>query len=73
VALGRAQFRPRAPSKPPPAPRAARPRAPPQPPCNLNQAVNWTGTASNVMAKDLKLACKDCPEARGGGRRGGGF
>lgn len=31
-------------------------------PCGLNQAINITGTASNLKAKQLTFACKSCPE-----------
>lgn len=34
----------------------------PQAPCGLNQAINFTGTASNLLGKELKFACKECPE-----------
>ncbi|KIZ00045.1 hypothetical protein MNEG_7917 [Monoraphidium neglectum] len=34
----------------------------PDAPCGLNQAINLAATASSVLSKELKVACKDCPE-----------
>jgi hypothetical protein len=38
-----------------------------QAPCGLNQAINLAATASSVLSKELKVACKDCPEVGRGG------